>query len=400
MKQQNICVKMLVEQILLFIFFSGTYQPTPRWLQRRRATLNVKPLKKGKNSKNCFLLACYASFHPNVSNNDAKIRNKERLSHYKPYFNQLTETDISIPLRANQLNFFETQNPTLSVNIYAIDTSRDDEKKVIYPWRISKQRGEEKKVINLLILPQKENDDENYHIILITDLGRLIRPQATNHKGVYWACPYCMTCIIAKDSRKEQILLHTQLCSQKDPMHVQYPSANNKLTFNRVDTCVGLSHFIVFDTETRETKKAGPKAPTETRLPPEAPRVHSWIRFPSEQRHVMGDPSSEVKNQRHGCRKCSSIKPCPYIRDSNECYARLQLFSLGYQVVHTHSQETRFGYHEYFGEEEIESNFLGNLKEDLREVKRRQMINVPINSTPEERSAHMAVQRCQLCNHV
>ena len=110
------------------------------------------------------------------------------------------------------------------------------------------------------------------------------------------------------DEWESKVKLHAKLCYQKDPMHVTYPSADNKLAFDRVDTSIGLQHFVVFDTETKETKKAGPQKPSEVRLPPEAHRVYPWVKFQSENVHLMGDPNSEVKGQQRPCSKCTTSR--------------------------------------------------------------------------------------------
>ena len=367
----------------------------------------MKPSGKKSDPKNCIFLACCASFHPQIGKKET-IRNHDRISHYRPYFNQINETNLTTPLRSNQLTKFEQANPGICLNLFAIDETSKNGQKIIYPCRISDQREQDKKIINLLILPKKNEDDHAYHVVLITDLDRLIRPQATGDKRKYWACPFCMVCLLMKEdevdqtdgqmTQTERIALHKKLCSKKDAMQATYPPANSKLAFSRIDASVELSHLIYFDCETRETKRMGPDKPPEVALPPEAPRVHSWVRFESENTHLRGDPRSEVKKRQQPCRLCTATKPCCYIRDSNACLTRLELFSLGYQVVHTHPQESKFEYREYFGEEEINLKFLSDLKRDLREIKRRQQINVPLKMTSKEWAYHMQIPRCQLCD--
>ena len=336
------------------------------------------------------------------------MKHPERETQYRQFFPCINKTEFSPLLRSSQVKRFEEANLKIALNVFAIDDTSKNGQKIVYPWRISPRRGEGIKVINLLILPKQNDLEQSNHVVLITDLGRLLRRQATGFKARHWACPFCLTLIHMGSKHNSQtdgpndysqkIALHEKLCSQIDAQVVTYPPANSKLAFTRIDASVSLMHFIIFDCETREVKREGPNQPPEVALPPGAPRIHPWVKWESENQHLRGDPRSKIKRQQRPCSSCTSSKPCQYVRDSKAIQARLELFSLGYQVVTTNPGEPKFAYREYFGEEEIQSKLLCDLKNDLIEIKSRQRTNVPLRMSSQDYKKHIQVKNCQLCN--
>jgi len=76
--------------------------------------------------------------------------------------------NISFPVKLRDINKFEKQNPTISVNVLGYDD------KIIYPLRMSEMdKGLHE--VNLLLLEDK-------HYVLINNMLRLLTRQKTTHE--------------------------------------------------------------------------------------------------------------------------------------------------------------------------------------------------------------------------
>jgi hypothetical protein len=113
----------------------ASYIPSPEWIRKTGGVLNIQ------NKDNmCFAWSILAHLHP------ANDHHVERVQKYTPYLDELDFTGIEFPVRVSDLRKFEKQNPTISVNVFALD-----DKTAIVPRYISKEH-ERQHTVDLLLI--------------------------------------------------------------------------------------------------------------------------------------------------------------------------------------------------------------------------------------------------------
>jgi hypothetical protein len=110
--------------------------------------------------------------------------NAERVSKYRPYLNSIDLTGLNYPVPVNRVARFEKNNPTISINVYALGK---DEQEII-PKFVTKCGAREKHV-DLLLLSSKT--DDNFHYTWIKNMSALICHR-TKYRGVMHVCPHCV----------------------------------------------------------------------------------------------------------------------------------------------------------------------------------------------------------------
>ena len=90
----------------------------------KHAIVNVRNL----DDNMCFMWAVLSAIYP------ANDRNGERVTKYQPYINSIDLSGIIFPTSISQIARFERNNPTISVNVYALG---EDEKDIV-PKRVTK----------------------------------------------------------------------------------------------------------------------------------------------------------------------------------------------------------------------------------------------------------------------
>ena len=359
----------------------GNYIRSPVWLSQKKATVNVQT-KDGK----CIIDCINAQLHP------AK-ENKHRPSHYAQYRAQIKTEGVNFPAGARDMDRLEKLNPHLSLNIYAfelIGKKKGKQAAIFYPYRISKNRGDDKVVVNLLLLedektpskPEEEKASSKRHYVLITDLARLTSASNSAHKEKSYACPYCL-----RHFSQEHLLAdHNILCRDFKPSATRFPEEgkDDRLKFEEFGKQHPAKYFAVFDAETREVKRNGPDQQPEYALPPEEPRKYPWVTFPSEATHV------------ETCRQCKTLKPCQKIRSSTQTDCTLEPFSFGFKVISTDGPEHDLPLRIYQGPD-CAKMFIRMLKEDMTTVHEILNRKVPIRMTSEDWKRHRASKRCNIC---
>ena len=349
----------------------GNYIPSPIWLARKKATVNIQT-KDGR----CIIDCINAKLHPYASN-------PHRQSHYARYRADIKTEGVNFPAGVRDINKLEKMNPQFSINIYAYELKKGKGKRqgvLFYPFRISKNRGEDKTIVNLLLL--EENHSSRRHYILIKDFSRLTRYSNSQHDGRTYACPFCL-----RHFRREALLVqHEPLCRQFKPSATRYPEKDkdDRMKF----TSYAKQHpakFVAYcDFETMEVLRKGSDQPPESLLPPEMLRKHPWIKFPSEEAHA------------ETCRRCTTLKPCPKIRNSTQTHCALEPFSFAFKVVSTEGPKHDFPLRIYQGPD-CAQTFLRWLKEDMTRVHEILNRKVPIRMTPEDLQRHRASTHCEVC---
>ena len=127
------------------LVFSNTYSPIrggtfvelPEWVRAKNnkdmCVLNVK-----NRDEKYFMWSILSALHP-------ATRNRERVSHYKPFADELDFTGISFPVSIDDIPRFEKQSPSIAISAY--ETLKDD----VRPWRVSKYAGSVEKIHILLL---------------------------------------------------------------------------------------------------------------------------------------------------------------------------------------------------------------------------------------------------------
>ena len=101
-------------------FRASAFVPLPRWIQAKRAVVNVIGTGDG-----CFKRAVLAGMHPLAVHG-------ERMNQYVEHIDKYDFSSLQFPVPLSSIGSFAEAN-NLSIKVYGID----DSKKVNYPLRVS-----------------------------------------------------------------------------------------------------------------------------------------------------------------------------------------------------------------------------------------------------------------------
>jgi hypothetical protein len=112
--------------ILRFVIRIGQYRPlvgssfipTPASLMAKQALINVY----NPDDSMCFVWAVLSALYP-------AEKHTERISKYRPHLNSIDLTGLTFPVPVNRIARFEKNNPTISINVYALGRT----KKKLFP---------------------------------------------------------------------------------------------------------------------------------------------------------------------------------------------------------------------------------------------------------------------------
>ena len=135
--------------------------PLPKELGDRKAIINPK----NKDNK-CFLWCVLRALNPKDNHSeiiDKKLKEKE---------NTLNMEGIEYPVRLEDMDKFEKQNPSISITVFGY------EEKSVYPLRNSNNTNKEHNIILILIKEEGVN-----HYCLVKNPSRLLSSQVSEHDG-------------------------------------------------------------------------------------------------------------------------------------------------------------------------------------------------------------------------
>lgn len=89
-------------------FNASSYIPLPEKIKKKHSIVNVK-----NYDNKCFLWVILSALHPADQHSD-------RLSNYLLYEDELNIENISFPVALSEIDTFENNNPTISVNVYSL----------------------------------------------------------------------------------------------------------------------------------------------------------------------------------------------------------------------------------------------------------------------------------------
>ena len=356
-------------------FVVGSWFPTPPRIAAIKATVNVEQTTPADRD-HCFLDACSAALHP-------KSNNPQRAHHYRRFRADYDITGLTFPLTLRDVRSFERRNNWLCVNIYGVeeDSQRADKAPIFFPLSISQNRGEDKRVVNLLLLQR----DYDCHFVTIRDLGKLTRRiKSKNRSGATFCCCFCLQHLPLRGVNAEKnIEIHRRLCQDHQPVTTNFPPPGATLSYKNHGYSQPLPIQIFGDFETRECRNAGPENEEEEALEEGVARRFEWISGKKSAKHA------------ENCQRCLPAKPCSDWEASVQIDSHLTNFSWGYLIVSDDpTEEFDMRIHQAPNPDEA---FLSTLKKDAFLIKQRLSRNVPIVWTPEQRREHAAATRCPVC---
>lgn len=201
--------------IMNFVLHIGQYRPlsgssfiaTPKSLMAKQAIVNVF----NPDDNLCFAWAVLSAVFPATKNTD-------RISKYRSHLSEINLTGLKFPVPVSQISRFEKNNPSISVNVYALG---DDENNII-PLHVTKC-GIRDKHVDLLMLASQTKD--NFHYTWIKNMSGLICRRSKTKKTVF-VCPHC----VHPFSNEQPFRKHLPDCAKHVYQVTQYPSEDdNKL---------------------------------------------------------------------------------------------------------------------------------------------------------------------------
>lgn len=345
-----------------FVRFSGTsYLPLPKSIKNKRAVINVK-----NNDNQCFKWAVLSALYPAEDHVD-------RLSKYERFQNELNFENISFPVSLNDISTFETQNPTISINVYIIqkeyDINTKKNKNMLVPIRLTKEV--KTKHIHMLLLFESDNEEfdidvcnanKSYmnkvlhddlvrtHYAWIKNLSAMIQGQVTKIKrNKKFICDRCLHFFYTQ----QKLDNHIMLCTQMNECKITLPDENNRwLSFKNYKNEIEVP-FIIY-------------ADIESLLVPE----------------VSNDEESEMTTQ--------SSTP-------NDATQRHIANSIGY-YFHARIDPSLSHYETFFGPDCI-PKFIDRLKDLMIDIVWPKLHEVkPMNLTVQEEENFKNASICHICN--
>ena len=205
----------------------SSYVELPNYIKEKKAVLNIK----NKDNK-CFLWSVLAALHPIQWDEQPS-----RVSHYRPYEEDLNVQGLSCPMKISDLKKFEEQN-NISIYLYG----HEDEEKGITPMHISKYDHPQRVVLLLY----------KGHYCTIRSLDRLTADK-NGHGQMKW-CPACLWPFRKQEACDE----HFVRCRRGDPAKVVMPKEEETLKFTHAQRGLEAPLTIYADFECLLEKLQGP----------------------------------------------------------------------------------------------------------------------------------------------
>ena len=202
---------------------AASYNPTDPWLAAKKAIINVK-----NNDEECFMWSVLAGLHP-------QSKDAQRVSKYVLYQHGLNVKDLIFPLKVTDVKKFEKKNPSLSVNVFAL------ENKTVYPAHLT-INGDATSHVNLLVI----TSEDRWHYTLIKNISALLsRQTSTNDHKKHW-CYYCLHGFMTK----ERLNRHVEDCNKNGLQKaVLSDEKHQRIEFDAVEKMQPMPFVIYADFE-------------------------------------------------------------------------------------------------------------------------------------------------------
>ena len=193
----------------------SSYIPLPKYLADKKAMINLK-----NDDQQCFKWAVTRAINPvekNAERIDKKLTAKA---------DTLNWDGITFPTPLSEIDKFERNNPTISVNVagFAEKGSCRDAKyeNIVYPLRTSLYKREYE--VDLLLF---SGDNQTKHYCVIKNMSRLMHGQRTKKHATYFYCRNCYTPFTSKERLEE----HYKICRNNDTVKIEMPKDSSTQYF-------------------------------------------------------------------------------------------------------------------------------------------------------------------------
>ena len=205
----------------------SSFIATPPAIAKRKAVVNVQNFDDDR----CFEYAILSHLYP-----PRNRQNACKPRRYKKYRDKLNFDNISFPVKLNQIPLFEKQIPDISVNIVSPDSTKNS----FFIDYLSPEKTRRHK-FNLLLL----SDENTQHYVYIKNFSRLLGAR-TKYDGASYVCNSCLYVFSSQQTHDN----HLESCMKREPQHVQYPTAMDRmLKFETRGNSFEHHFFLVIDFE-------------------------------------------------------------------------------------------------------------------------------------------------------
>ena len=139
---------------------------------------------------------------------------------------------INFPVKLQDIEKFETQNPGISINVFGFEGE-------IYSLRISKEKGIEP--INLLLISDGKKD----HYCLIKNMSRPLSSQINNHQHKNHFCLRCLNPFATEKSLKK----HMEYCETNEAVKIEMPEEEPAIEFQNFNRSMRVPFIVYADFE-------------------------------------------------------------------------------------------------------------------------------------------------------
>ena len=208
---------------------ASSYIPSPKWIEKKKATINPQNTKDNY----CFAYSIVAALH-----HEEIGKNSHRIKKLMPYINNYNWKKINFPSGQKDWKTFERNNEDIALNIFSAHPT-DKKLNLI---RKSDYNYKHQHIVDLLMITDNQN---NWHYLTIKNMKRLIRGVTSNHHGDFF-CRNCMHSYRTENALKK----HERLCTNHDYFEIVMPKpSKNILKFNSNDKSLHMPHVIYADAE-------------------------------------------------------------------------------------------------------------------------------------------------------
>ena len=153
----------------------SSYIPSPKWIEKKKATINPQNTKDNY----CFAYSIVAALH-----HEEIGKNPHRIKKLMPYINNYNWKKINFPSEQKDWKTFERNNKDIALKIFSAHPT-DKKLNLI---RKSDYNHKRQHIVDLLMITDNQN---NWHYLTIKNMKRLIRGVTSNHQGDFF-CRNCM----------------------------------------------------------------------------------------------------------------------------------------------------------------------------------------------------------------
>ena len=226
-------VKKLEINTAEFVPLSGkSYIPLPDVLAKKKAIINMQ-----NEDDQCFKWCVTRALNP-VKDHAERITKL-----LKEQSEKLCWKDIKFPVNLRDIDKFERNNPTVSINVYGVE----DNKKEIYPLRIAENQTCSGRVIDLLLISEvrtintiTKDYETTQHYCLIKNMSRLLTSQVSNKKVKR---VFCRRCLSSFDNEKS-LAKHDEYCANHEAVRPKLTKPGEKLKFKNYNHSLRVPYVI------------------------------------------------------------------------------------------------------------------------------------------------------------